>query len=556
MLTVRAALQLEALKGCRIIGGESGLDRLITSVNQMDAPDFVNWTKENQFIVTTGYFIRNDVNEQKQLIIDLNEKKCAGLGIKVRRFFRTIPQHMIDLADREGIPLIEISHEDNISEIMNEIMREILVRQARKIERSHEIHDRFTEVALTGGGLNEIAELLSGFVHNSVSICDTNWKNIGIFECANSNIPLSALLPLEYPVDMGLIQKNLDQGKKFLEINIILNEQTIKRIIYPIMHNKRLYGYITIWENLTQISDLDIVAVEHAATVAGLELLRNKAFSEMRSRMKNDFFNDFLNGQIKSREILAKRGSAFGINSNQEYVCMVLDVDNFTKLYLENFSGSESQAENLKRRLGVLVDEVIADNNVKAVSYCQSDQVVILLQKNVHEPGMRESTKQLASEIKNHIYKNTSGFTISIGIGVLKEALYVHESYASAMEAIKIGSKLKLKKDSLLYFDDFFIEHLLSSMDLSRLKILYLDTIAKLEEFDERNKMDLVKSLSTYFQCNYNLSEAAKEMYIHRNTLTYRLDKIKEILNIDINKYNNLLKLQLALKLKDFLQDE
>ncbi|KJS21328.1 MAG: hypothetical protein VR72_11320 [Clostridiaceae bacterium BRH_c20a] len=555
MIKVSEALKLEALKGCKVIGGSRGVDRMISSVNQMDAPDFVNWTKENQFIVTTGYFIRNDINEQKQLILDLNEKKCAGLGIKVKRFFRTIPQHMIDLADQEGLPLIEIPFEDNIAEIMNEMMKEILVCQARKIERSHQIHDWFTKLALKGGGLNEIAELLSSFVNNSISISDANWKSLSLYNHPEAQIPLSKLLIFESPIDNQTMQEIINGNRKYLEDKIFIDDHEIKRIIYLVMSEKKLYGHITIWQNVEELEEPDIVAIEHAATVVGLELLKNTAFSEMRNRLKVDFFSDYLSGNIKSREILARRGTAYGINPSSFYICMVLDVDHFTKIYLEEMEGSDFRAQKLKRKLSALVDEILANNNLKAVTFSQSDQIVIILQHNPKERS-REITKQLAYDIKSHIYKNISGLTVSIGVGTIKNALLVHESYANAVEAIKLGAKMQQKKDCLLYFEDFFVEHLLNSLDKAKLKEIYHESIEKLMLFDKDNKMDLVKTLETYFHCNFNYSEAAKEMFIHRNTFTYRLDKIKEILNMDLNDYNTLLKLQLALKLKGLLNNE
>ncbi|MFZ5943063.1 MAG: PucR family transcriptional regulator [Bacillota bacterium] len=555
MIKVSDALKLEALKGCKVVGGSKGLDRMISSVNQMDAPDFVNWTKENQFIVTTGYFIRNDINEQKQIILDLNEKKCAGLGIKVKRFFRTIPQHMIELADQEGLPLIEIPFEDNIAEIMNEMMKEILVCQTRKIERSHQIHDRFTKLALKGGGLNEIAELLSSFVNNSISISDNNWKSLSLFNHPQAKIALSKLLIFETPADNRIMQEVINGEKKYIEDKIFLEDKEIKRIIYPVMSEKKLYGHITIWENVEELEEVDIVAIEHAATVVGLELLKSTAFSEMRKRLKADFFADYLAGNIKSREVLAIRGTAYGINSNSSYICMVLDVDHFTRIYLEEMDGSDIRAAQLKRKLSSLVDEVLANNNLKAVTFNQSDQIVIILQHNPREKS-REITKHLAFEIKAHIYKNISGLTVTIGVGTIKDALLVHQSYSNAVEAIKIGAKLQQKNDCLLYFEDLFVEHLLNMLEKEKLKEIYSESIEKLVLFDKDNKMDLVKTLEIYFHCNYNLTEASKEMFIHRNTFTYRLEKIKEILDTDLNDYNVLLKLQLALKLKGLLMHE
>lgn len=553
MLTVKEALQLDALKNCRVIGGEAGLHRIITSVNQMDAPDAMNWTKEGQFIVTTGYFIRNDINEQKQLILDLSQRKCSGIGIKIKRFFNCIPQAMIDLANQEGIPLIEIPVEFNISEIMNELMVQILMQQAKQIERSYLIHEKFTRAAFKGGGLIEIAKVLVSFVNNSISIADTNWKCLCASEHPSSQISLSELFAFEQPLNILDLQQVIEGHKNCIEKKATLGGREIKSHIYPIIYEKKLYGYITIWETVSSMESLDLTAVEHAATVAGLEILKTKATSEMSQRMRTDFFSDYLTGQIKSKEILIKRGTPYGINANASYICLVLDIDNFSRIYLEDFGGNDSQAQQHKKRMSSLVDEAICDHYSKAVTFSQSDQVVIFLPKSGLENGVKEYIKQLAQEIKTHIYKHMKGFSASIGVGTTEDALQVYKSYNNAIETLRLAVASGKKQDSLLFFEDYFVEHLFSFIDRSKLSELYNETIAPLILFDENNKMDLVKTLITYFHCNYNLTEASKAMYIHRNTLTYRLEKIKEILDIDLHDYNHLLKLQLAIKLKDML---
>lgn len=554
MLTIQEALQLDALKNCRVIAGETGLQRVITSVNQMDAPDAVNWTKEGQFIVTTGYFIRNDVNEQKQLILDLSSRKCSGIGIKIKRFFSCIPQVMIDLANQEGMPLIEIPFEYNISEIMNELMAQILAHQAKQLERSFLIHEKFTRAVFKGGGLSEIARILTAFVNNSVSISDANWKCLCLSEHPASTIPLSEIIALEQPLDNNALQQVMEGKNKYIEKKNYVDGKEIRHYISPIIYEKRLYGFITVWETVGRIEQFDLTAVEHAATVAGLEILKTQATSEMSQRLRTDFFNDYLTGQIKSKEILIKRGAPYGINANTSYTCMILDIDNFSRIYLEEMKGNDYEAQKFKRRLSSLVNEAIKEHCGKVVTFSQSDQVVILLPKQGYaKSGSKEHIRQLVQELKDYIYNYTSGFSLSIGVGTEEEALYVYKSYSNAVEALKLGAITKQKHDSLLFFEDFYVEHLLSSINRSKLRELYNETIAPLILFDENNKMDLVKTLATYFRCNYNLTEASKEMYIHRNTFTYRLEKIREILNMDLHDYNHLLKLQLALKVKDMV---
>ena len=68
IITVREALQLPALKDAALVAGEKGLSRAITSVNIMEVPDIARFVKEDEFLVTTTYPIKDDVHAQERLI--------------------------------------------------------------------------------------------------------------------------------------------------------------------------------------------------------------------------------------------------------------------------------------------------------------------------------------------------------------------------------------------------------------------------------------------------------------------------------------------------------
>ena len=50
---------------------------------------------------------------------------------------------------------------------------------------------------------------------------------------------------------------------------------------------------------------------------------------------------------------------------------------------------------------------------------------------------------------------------------------------------------------------------------------------------------EMIRTIEVFFNCGLNLSESAKELYIHRNTLIYRLDKIQKMTSYDIREFNN-----------------
>lgn len=556
MLTVESALQLEAMLHCRVLAGAEGLGCAVTSVNQMEVPDLVNWTKEGQLIITTGYFIRNDVNEQRQLLLDLSEKGSAGLAIKIRRFFQNIPQHMISLANELRFPLIEIPEEHNISDIMNELMKELLTIQTRQIERSHEIHDRFTEIPLKGGGLNKIAELLGELTGCGVTIADANGKLVSSYDAPGSCCSMVELFNNQGTVSPNLLQKVIEQSDPYAEVSFQLKESVGRQVTYPVLADAKLYGTISVWYPSSVEAPVDIVSIKHAATIAGLEFLRFSAMDEMRKRYEIDFFNDLLSGQIQSRELLGRRGAVYGIQPQANYRLMVVDIDNFTKIFLEDFAGNEQRAQLLKKRLLGVVKKAIQKQVPKALAVSQSDHAVVFLPVDSKSKDLREERDGLVEEIRGCIVGQMGEISTSIVIGPRSDVLAVHEGYSEIQTVLDICSRMGTKRGQTIHTEDYEMEKMLACMEQRLLRKLFRETAQGLESTDKKESTQLIQTLETFFQCTMNHSKTARKLFIHRNTLSYRLDRIREIADIDFENNGLLLKWQLGLKARYFIQDK
>ena len=73
-----------------------------------------------------------------------------------------------------------------------------------------------------------------------------------------------------------------------------------------------------------------------------------------------------------------------------------------------------------------------------------------------------------------------------------------------------------------------------------------------MEAYDKKNQTDYLLTLKYYLENNASVQEVAKETYVHRNTINYKIKKIKEILQCDLN-YQDCLKLLLAYQIKELL---
>ncbi len=90
-ITVEEFLNLAILQNASLLSGSKGLDKKITKINVMEVPDILDWVKPGEFLLTTAYSIKDDVEQLNDIIPELSKKGLAGLGVKTKRYVDHIP---------------------------------------------------------------------------------------------------------------------------------------------------------------------------------------------------------------------------------------------------------------------------------------------------------------------------------------------------------------------------------------------------------------------------------------------------------------------------------
>jgi Purine catabolism regulatory protein-like family len=169
-LSVREALAVPALARARVLAGDDGLSRIVQRVNVMEVPDILPWVKPYELLLTTGYPLRDTPDGLVRLVGDLAHRGLAAVLIKPGRYIDELPAAMLAEADRHGLPIVELPAEVGFDDILNQVLTEILNRQAAVLARSEEVHRALIHIVLEGGGLDEVAAELVGLVGDTVLV--------------------------------------------------------------------------------------------------------------------------------------------------------------------------------------------------------------------------------------------------------------------------------------------------------------------------------------------------------------------------------------------------
>ncbi|NOZ73718.1 MAG: hypothetical protein GXP38_17805 [Chloroflexi bacterium] len=543
-VTVAQALKIGGLTQGRLLTRPYNLDNVIEYVDIIEIPYIPDWEAENHLFLTSFYAIKDDIQEQIHTIEILAEKKCAALVFQ-QGVIEHLPESVIQRADQLGLPLIEVPEEVEYRTIITPLVGAILRDKSFLLQRSQDIHRRLMDLILNGQGLGALAKALSELVHRPVAIVDM-WNNI------------IATPDFE---DVDHIRENVRTGTMCLHQN---QDWTLHWYsshglwLAPILsgHKAVVEGFVVVSDPAKRLDQFDLVAIEQTATIAALDLVKQKAVLETERRLKRDFIEDVLGGEHHSPEAILARARALGWVLTGKQVVMLVDLDSFERNYLAPSQQGEAYYQEIKEQFLYAVSQIVTKHNPLSIIVDRSDSIIVLphFEEELPPAAARRQVKALSEIIREQAPKRPNDLRISIAIGGFADSLAeLSRSYREARMALMVGRKLALEKPVIWYDDVALYVQLDRLVKQPETRRWFEQIIGPLIDYDRNNDTELVKTLEVYFDANQMSQRAAYQLSIHPKTLKYRLRRIEEILGTDPFLGDRQLNFYLATKMAKFL---
>lgn len=557
MITVKELFDIKAIDGIKIVAGEKGINNEISIVNIIENPDAFDWLSPNELLLSTGYIFKGNEELQNRIIKEFAEIGCAGLVVKMKRYFDKLPQNMIDQANKYNFPLIELPFEYTLSKVISIINEKASGRYDLLNRKTLDMHNLFFRITLEGGGIERISSMLSETISNPIIIVDRDWKLLHTTEHTANNVPLSYYFELvknsqAFPKEfIDSIPENITDMKRSIKRIFCLDGKEIKCRILPVAAAHNIYGYIIVWETVRELTEFDFIILEQASTIIALDRIKTKEIEEVKLKIRHDFFDDLLTGKITSSETIQNMSEMHGLNSHYRYYCIVIHLISEELNQYEDLVALRVKMENLTRKCVDLVYEHSNLANGEITSFNRNNRIIILIGQQEHRhPISISEAKKYADNIYKILEKQITNTAFLIGIGRQYEKIQsLYKSFSEANESIRLMRKFD-DRGGISHFEDHAVYHFLDSniKDLE-LEDFFMKHLGKIYEHDKLHGTGYIQTLENYFFNNMNISETAKAMFLHRNTLIYRIEKIKEILTSDLKNSEELLQMQLALKI-------
>lgn len=549
-ITVKNLLRIGPLKTSQVVAGHQNLDNVVKGVTIIEAPDIVNWLSGGELLLTSLYSGPGEGMNYREFIQKLAEKEVSALAIKIRRFVQDIPQDIMDAANEYGLPIIELDGNVRFVDIMYPVMEQLFNSQVVKLKYYKDVQERFTTLALQCEGLEAILQTLEELVGNPVAVYDKSFK------CIKATDP--RIERFEAPQELEL-RESLHEKFYYYRQNVIypaLEDAMIPLVVVKLQAFSQVKAFLTVAEINKPLQEIDLISLEHAATVVTLDMVKRFAVREVEQKFKNDLIEHVLSGELNSSNAL-ERINLMEWDLNRPYRVVVFDIRNLDSYLVENRSQNKMALQGVKSEITYMVSSTIKNYTNDFIIGNKVDTIVALWPIKEKDENLLHTIKSVGREVQEQVKKRMKKLSVQVGIGDVANGVEeIPRSYKEAQDALTYGGMLH-NECSVVAFSELGVFRILCKFaERNSLEEFVPKPLLKILKYDQENEADLLNTLQVFLECNGNASKSAKELFIHYKTMLYRLERIKEVAQLDMEDNKNRLELEMGLKMLHLMSNQ
>ena len=543
--TLEDIYRLALPQGSRVLFGRKLLGRPVSWACSLrpSPPAFPNLEGEELALIDIEDLRQIDPQMRLDRVINsLHQARISAIGV-----LGDVPEETVAVAEENQIPLIALSDSETLLSVERTVIRLIVDRDGYLAAKAVDLQRELTQIELDGGGMEMMAELLARFSEQPVLFVKNEGTPIafaGLEELTEQHKRrVLTSLPSHTTLRSWLAAKFGTEPSDSTELTGILpfdgNQRFREMVVSPVIVAERVEGYCLLLRsnssNSDEISTVERLAVLQGAGAAALAWSREQAIGAVEEKMRAVFLDELLATEIADEEAWTQRGRSLGFDLTMPHTAWLVQAE-----------GIHDWPNALRQYLAARPESILLSVRAEAA----------LLFWPCDNPKSGREFKTIANKLVEHFTSSFHKASLVVGIG--RPAASVREwlrSLEQARESWRMGSSWQASP--VTYFGDLGLYQLLTGLRGSgEAARFFRKTVAPLIAHDEGHNAELVETLQAFFACHGNLSQTATSLHIHRNTLTYRLQRISGITRMDLNDADARFSLQLGLKLRPVMQNQ
>ncbi len=334
-------------------------------------------------------------------------------------------------------------------------------------------------------------------------------------------------------------------------------------IVAPVMVGDEVPSYLVTIDPAENLAgeDMSLLVTEHAATICGVILGRERVVAAAARRVRDDLVEGLLLGRGRDNADASRWAAHLGYDPARDHNVVAIAFE-LPALPAHNGGAGPgtphpSDGAAQRQRIWESIEHFVATRAPEAIVSARESEVVVVTATPEAPNGPAMDARQLAAACLARLAELFPAAKVVIGIGgICRDPGEIARSYAQAQRTTQTLQRLGRSGTVSAFSDLGILRLLLQVPDLAELRSFAADVLGKLSMHEHEHKSEYLTTLACYFRENNSPQRASRILHVHPNTVAYRVKRIEEITGLRLDNYSDRLIAQVALEILDSLGDE
>lgn len=546
--TIADVLERPVFRCAKLVAGEQGTNRRVGWVHVLEITNVSPFVSRDDLILTTGLWLTRKGEEHAEYMEQLISSEAAGLCVELGTSIHEIPPEILELAERHHFPVIVFEQPVRFVEITQDIHSLLINRHHELLKDLERFSRQLQQETLRSTDMNALLRVLHKYTARQIiymSSIDTN----RFVPAVQPELAVRIADFYDHEVESSITADR--EG----DLLFHLNESTAV-LFQPVVCFGQVFSAVgLVLYGETATGEMSLL-LDYTARAAATLVLRTQFLEDRLLRNQNELIQDVLNGRLPSEE-QAQTRMGLRLLSKGQYLFWagIIEVEHQDK------DVSQVHKESINQDVLVLLRSLLKKETLHNQLMMKGSLCYILCAKEELTLRSAAQMKKVLTHTVQYIQKYAAGqldkVRIHAGFGKVRYRITeTDRSFEEAYQVIEVTRSIPAMKDRLFY-DSIGIYQLLKAVpSIPFLQEFVQDHLGGLIVHDREHHMQLLDTLDAYFQCHGSKRDTAEMLYIHRQTLYNRMDKINEIVEGSLADPDKRRCLEMALLAYRMLQAE
>ncbi|MBK5242732.1 helix-turn-helix domain-containing protein [Clostridium sp.] len=516
---------VQILNSC-IVTGQLGLNNQINQICiATNSEELLNTKFDHCLIISTlDLFTLTTISDYFETLAKNRRISClilttCNINIKTNIIYK--------LCSSYNIPLFCLPQDTSQALVINNVL-EYYTKHIQKLQNTIKYdYANLVNCITLDQGISQIIKQAAKMLGNPLVLTDESYNLVGYSSAKEVYDPVwQKIISSGYcSIDIVKVLRHEGFEKQLKEASPLFLtsgdfSRYIRRLVTEIRIDDQLKGYMALLEYERPITSLDQDTLTFVASIVALEVSKLDTIAKARGSLVQELLKDLAEGNIDSESIAHSR---------------VISLEWILGKYLQVVIICNKENHHIDAEYYSPIKSIISKSFPHSKASFTSNAIVVLASGNTID-FIKDTLFQIEKFCKLH--------SLCLGIGrTYNTLLEVSVSYKEAEKALLLATSLN-RAGYIHYYEDLAVYTLLENVK-SNYKIH--PSLLNLIEYDKKEKTDYIKTLSIYLSCYQNVSHTAVKLFLHRNTVLYRIKKIEKILQRKLDNHSFCLELELEM---------